>query len=215
MNRSKALTTAAFALALLINLGFFTLIPLLVRNDIPRELPLRLQPVRIFQEQPPEPVTENRPPQAEEQPPEPILQVPQPAMPSVPRLIQAPEMSFSMPQATAQMRTDFAPVPVAMADIYSLQDLDQAPVLTYQSPPIYPYRARRMNISGKVEIQFEVGRDGSVSQIEILDSTPPGVFDDAVLTAVSRWRFQPGELMGDAVRTRMTRTIVFSLEESR
>lgn len=214
MNRSKALTTAAFALALLVNLGLFTLIPLLVRNDIPRELPLRLQPVRIFQEQPPEPVTENKPPQVEEKPPEPI-QTPQPAMPSAPRLIQAPEMSFSMPQATVQMRTGFAPVPVAMADIYSQQDLDRAPTLSHQVPPQYPYRARRMNISGKVEIQFEVGRDGSVSQIEILDSTPPGVFDDAVLAAVRRWRFQPGELMGDAVRTRMTRTIVFNLEESR
>jgi len=190
------------------------LIPLLVRNDIPRELPLRLQPVRIFQEQPPEPVTENKPPQVEEKPPEPI-QTPQPAMPSAPRLIQTPEMSFSMPQATVQMRTGFAPVPVAMADIYSQQDLDRAPTLSHQVPPQYPYRARRMNISGKVEIQFEVGRDGSVSQIEILDSTPPGVFDDAVLAAVRRWRFQPGELMGDAVRTRMTRTIVFNLEESR
>jgi len=214
MRSSKSITGAAFALALLVNLGLFTLIPLLVRNDVPRELPLRLQPVRIFQEQPPEPVNQQQLPQVEEKPPEPI-QTPQPAMPSAPRLIQAPELSFSMPQATVQLHTGFAPVSAAPTDIFNLQDLDRAPVLSHQIPPQYPYRARRMNISGEVRIQFEVGRDGSVSQIEILESAPPGVFDDAVLAAVSRWRFQPGELMGDAVRTRMTRTIVFNLEESR
>lgn len=213
MKQSKALTTAAFALALAVNLGLFALIPLLVRNDVPRELPLRLQPVRIFQEHPPDPVTQQPQPRVEEKPPEPVHK-PQPTMPSAPRLIQSPELSFSLPQARIQLDTGFAPLSASVADIFTPQDLDRAPVLSHQIPPRYPYRARRMNISGEVRIQFEVGRDGSVSQIEILESIPPGIFDDAVITAVSRWRFQPGELMGDAVRTRMTRTIVFNLEES-
>ncbi len=70
-----------------------------------------------------------------------------------------------------------------------------------------------MNISGYVKVQFDVGRDGRVGAMQIIESVPPGVFDNAVLQVVPKWQFQPGEIMGDQVVTRMVKKIVFNLED--
>ncbi len=207
--------SSTLVLALAVNFALFALIPHLARIEIPRQLPFRPQPVRFFREPPPEPEIAKaveEPVEKELPPPTPEPQLPQPQLP---RMIQDPALRHSaVPRPALPLAEGLTAAPLTnLADFYRPEDLDRAPRLSYQVPPIYPYRAKRMNLSGHVRIRFDVNPDGFVENISIIESEPAGIFDDAVLTAVSKWRFHPGELLGDRVVTRMMRKIVFNLEE--
>jgi len=53
---------------------------------------------------------------------------------------------------------------------------------------------------------------GRVSRVTILESNPPGIFDESVLKALPSWKFTPGELGGKAVNTWVSTVIEFDLE---
>lgn len=57
--------------------------------------------------------------------------------------------------------------------------------------PTRPRSAREPDPVGWVELTFVVGTDGAPRDVRILDSTPPGHYDQSALTAVKRWRFRP------------------------
>ncbi|SFK51768.1 energy transducer TonB [Lysobacter sp. cf310] len=80
------------------------------------------------------------------------------------------------------------------------------PRLISDSAPRYPLSALNRRIEGSVQIAFVIQPDGSVTAVRLLSSTPPGVFDEAALAAVSRWRFEAG---GERVPT--SRTLSFRL----
>lgn len=90
--------------------------------------------------------------------------------------------------------------------------VDVVPVPKFKAPPQYPYRAKRMGREGTVKVRFKVDKGGNVSDITILDASPPGFFEEAVLTAVSSWKYAPGELMGKQVAVWVTTSVTFKLE---
>jgi TonB family protein len=55
----------------------------------------------------------------------------------------------------------------------------------------YPAKALRDSIEGWVELAYTVGRDGSVTNVKVLDSAPPKVFEASAIKAVSRLRYRP------------------------
>lgn len=57
--------------------------------------------------------------------------------------------------------------------------------------PPYPPEALRSAITGNVEVEFLVNRDGSVSDVRVVKSSPRGIFDRSVLGTVKKWQFQP------------------------
>lgn len=57
--------------------------------------------------------------------------------------------------------------------------------------PPYPAEAIRGGITGSVEVEFQVNRDGSVSDVKIVKANPRGTFDRGVLATVKKWQFQP------------------------
>lgn len=94
---------------------------------------------------------------------------------------------------------------------FEVGELDRPPRAVVRRQPQYPYRARQRRIEGTVRVRFLVQADGAVSQITILESDPPEVFDQAVLDAVGGWRFEPGMLGGEPVAAWMVTPIVFDL----
>jgi protein TonB len=78
--------------------------------------------------------------------------------------------------------------------------------------PKYPRAAQRRNTSGWVDLGFTVARDGTVHSIEIIESTPASVFDEAATKAVSQWRFDPVIENGEPVERRAGVRMMFSLE---
>jgi protein TonB len=63
----------------------------------------------------------------------------------------------------------------------------------------YPERALQSNIEGWVELGYTVGPDGSVSNIKVLNATPPRTFESSATKAVSRLRYQPVVQGGKAI----------------
>ncbi len=97
--------------------------------------------------------------------------------------------------------------------IFESGDLDQPPRVAFQTKPIYPYRAQQRNIEGWVKVKLLVKVDGSVANVEILESQPAGLFDSAVKKAVPQWKFQPGILAGEAVPSWVVTTVRFEFEK--
>lgn len=60
-----------------------------------------------------------------------------------------------------------------------------------QVAPPYPRDALRQGIEGWVQVEFTIGTSGQVKNPRIVAASPPGVFDEAALSAVKRFRFRP------------------------
>ena len=82
---------------------------------------------------------------------------------------------------------------------FEVADLDQPPRCGRGDAAGLSLPARQRGLEGSVTVRFLVRADGGTERISILESMPAGLFDQAVLDAVSRWRFEPGVLAGEAV----------------
>lgn len=76
--------------------------------------------------------------------------------------------------------------------------------------PVFPPDAVAAGIEGFVEIRFTVSANGTVRDPEILSAEPEGVFEDAALAALDRWRYT-GNLDGEAQT--ITERIEFDLAD--
>jgi protein TonB len=80
--------------------------------------------------------------------------------------------------------------------------------------PEYPTSALRRRIEGQVVVEMAIDRSGAVQNAEVLTAEPAGVFDDAVLRAVRRWRYRvSGD--GDAGCDRAQVRLRFELARTR
>lgn len=61
----------------------------------------------------------------------------------------------------------------------------------YRLPPRYPFLANAFKRRGWVLVEFNIGKDGSITSQAVLDADPPDVFNDAALEAVQQWRYVP------------------------
>lgn len=93
--------------------------------------------------------------------------------------------------------------------IYELSQLTVAPRPIAQAEPIYPPELRRNKVSGEVRVTFVVRADGTTDQVRIIRSSNPG-FEEPVLRAIRRWRFEPGEKDGKKVSARVSINIPFN-----
>lgn len=81
---------------------------------------------------------------------------------------------------------------VSACSTSSLSKTEQ-PKPLHQDRPAYPYYALKNRIEGMVKFNFDVDAEGRVSQMRIIESTPDHLFDNAVIPAVSKWRFEKGK----------------------
>lgn len=65
--------------------------------------------------------------------------------------------------------------------------------------PAYPANAQQRGLTGRVVVEFTVRKNGKVADVRVVESDPPDVFDDAVLRAVRKWRYEPPKKSGVAI----------------
>jgi protein TonB len=75
----------------------------------------------------------------------------------------------------------------------------------------YPEQARRMNVEGKVFVQFVIDKDGSPTDITVLKGIGSGCDEEAVRVIKNMPKWQPGKQRGKPVRVRMSLPITFRL----
>ena len=168
---------------------------------------------------------EELPPKATEQPSPPItkpLRLPKNSPNFELDTISLPKAQFSAPTSLSDLVYEAKPQPVPAIE----QPVQKAPPL--QAPltpqftlnlfplhtpqPIYPRRARSRGIEGTVKVGFIIEPNGKVSNIDILNATPSGVFDNATRRSVAQWKFKPQLLEGKPTRRRVEQTIRFTLK---
>lgn len=79
--------------------------------------------------------------------------------------------------------------------------------------PVYPDSALKRGIEGWVELTFAVQPNGSVSDIEVRNASPSGIFDDAAVRAVRNWRFEATSRNGEKAVQRTMVRLRFALPE--
>jgi TonB family protein len=79
--------------------------------------------------------------------------------------------------------------------------------------PVYPEAARKKGIEGWVELAFTVAPNGTVEGVEVRNSSPAEVFDEAATRAVRQWRFEPIVRDGQKVAQRAMVRLRFTQQE--
>ena len=62
----------------------------------------------------------------------------------------------------------------------------------FRVEPIYPMYAITRGIEGWVSIEFAITMNGKVINPKVVASDPPRIFERTALTAISQWRYPPG-----------------------
>lgn len=98
-------------------------------------------------------------------------------------------------------------------DLVMTEDaVDSPPRPTSRQAPAYPPRARAKGVTGVVSLSILIDTQGNVQRVKVLESRPPGVFDQAAVAAVRRWRFDAASYRGQKVKVWARQNVRFSLQ---
>jgi TonB family protein len=78
-------------------------------------------------------------------------------------------------------------------------------------PPDYPQSALSQRISGSVTLEYTVDTRGETRDVHVIEASPPGVFDQAAISAVKHWRYVPMIVNGSAVEVPVKARVRFEL----
>lgn len=123
----------------------------------------------------------------------------------------APQPVAEAPPAPAP-ETKLPSVPV-MVDThwYQARQLDVQPRASHPINPVYPPAAIRMNRQGKVKLKLRIDESGAVRDVEVEESSSPGVFDESALEAFKRGHFEPAIRNGRPVRAEIEISVSYEL----
>lgn len=147
--------------------------------------------------------------------PAPVAEVPSPVPP--PTLPSPVAMPTEAPHAASRSAeggsTSLPQVPVPFdTRWYAAREVDALPKPKEGIRYAYPESARKAGIEGSVLVLLRVDEQGRVRDVEVLDSVPPGVFDELVLDTLRRVAFAPARLNGAPVRALVKHRVRFELE---
>ena len=95
-----------------------------------------------------------------------------------------------------------------------MESIDRDVIPLVRVPPEYPARAQARGLEGWVQIQFAVTPTGMVRDPVVVAAEPQGIFEEAALKAIARWRYNPRVDGGVAVdRVGLQTVIRFELQK--
>jgi protein TonB len=77
--------------------------------------------------------------------------------------------------------------------------------------PDYPASALAQHLTGSVMLEYTVDTRGGTRDIHVVEATPPGVFDEAAISAVKHWRYAPMVVNGAPVEVPVRTRVRFEL----
>lgn len=110
--------------------------------------------------------------------------------PAAPEISAAPASGLTLP---------LIPDPV----YYPARQLDVYPALLEPINLVYPERAAREEVSGKVTVLLLIDDNGIVNDVSVVEAEPAGYFEEAARAAFSETRFTPARKNGRAVKSRV------------
>jgi len=87
-------------------------------------------------------------------------------------------------------------------------ELDPPPRPLHDIEPVYPPEAGFQ--PGTVVLRLYIDETGAVERVDVLQGTPPGLFENAARTAFEAARFSPGRIAGIAVKCQLAIEVEFT-----
>lgn len=215
----------AFLGALLISISLFWLMQFMITNN---QQPLKkaenlhmTEFVRLTRESSPLKQRERDipepPPATKQPPPSPELQT-QPTAIDQAQPLDMAVPNLDIPLQSARFKSSVTagislgqPSPTAAGSGMGAISTDLIPLVRIK--PRYPIRAQRRRISGWVKIEFTITATGTVEDPVVIASQPENIFDREALRAISRWKFKPKIIDGQAVEQRAIQTMDFKFAQ--
>jgi len=110
--------------------------------------------------------------------------------------------------------TDFTSPAGSAGPLYSggvLSLKSNALTILKRAPASYPDEARRKRIQGKVTMQVSIGKDGQVTNVEVLDG--PAELRQAAIKSLQQTRFQPFLILQEPVEVSTKFDLSFTLNK--
>jgi periplasmic protein TonB len=223
---SQRLWWVAVATAITVNLGMVLVLAQVSRLHPPAaEAPLAVRTLR----QTPEPEAPPPPPEQAQQPTEvapaqatpialPSLDLP--ALPTTSELslpaFPNPDLAISLPMTVPAFITLGTPTEAlpASAGPIGMPAFD-APAQregAFDLDRYYPRSARLRTITGNTRVRLSISAEGRVTAVEVLESSPPGVFERAAERLASSLRFRPATAAGSPVPSMQETTITWTMK---
>lgn len=95
---------------------------------------------------------------------------------------------------------------------YGPREVDDHPRALSPIQPAYPEAARRQGQVGWVKVRLKIDEQGRVTDTEVVESQPRGIFDAATIEAFRRAQFEPARRQGMPVRYEGLFRVMFELE---
>ena len=86
---------------------------------------------------------------------------------------------------------------------------DALEAVAHRVAPEYPPIARQLKIQGVVEVEAEIGEDGSVERVKAVSGSP--VLTKAAGDALMKWKFKPFTEAGKPIKVVSTLSFNFNL----
>jgi protein TonB len=119
--------------------------------------------------------------------------VPPPDIPPPPQLIEVPTITAVTPEPPKQEYVIAPPPPVVAPPPPAPPKpaVRRGIARVSGDDPTYPREAIRAGVSkGRVVVRLEIDEKGNVTDVRIMSSEPPRVFDKAVTSALRDWKFR-------------------------
>lgn len=97
---------------------------------------------------------------------------------------------------------------------YPARLLDVYPALPEPAGLIFPERAARDGVNGKVTMLLLIGDNGIVNEIKVVEAEPAGYFEDVARIAFIDKRFIPARKDGRAVKSQILISISFGTDQA-
>ena len=143
----------------------------------------------------------------------------EPPKPKTPPMLDSPkiqqasvkQMDLNMPDISSSLSSFKGQGVGSMLSGYGFGDSDVIPLV--QVEPKYPSQALSRKIEGYVVVRLQVTKEGTVSDVEVIDANPKGVFEREAIRAAWRYKFKPKLLDGKPVEQVATLPFEFNLEK--
>lgn len=129
-----------------------------------------------------------------------------------PQLVQEPVAAPMPLPTTPPPAITEAPVAPAASDVALASGETPQPRAGYSPAPEYPASAIRRGDSGTVLLHVEVDANGNPTKVRVQQRSGSRALDRAAVSAVKKWRFNPGQRNGQPIPGSVTVPVDFTLE---
>lgn len=207
--------------AMLLTVIFFVAQPLLVKFSVPKDKKDRSHSVLISQRKPPPPqeFEEDKEMEQVKKADKPKDAAKQATKFSRPRIDMAMSglsgggVGLGTIEISTLLKQEFQVSDSLFVSAFKLNEVDQPPRTLRALPPRYPFDAKQKGITGRVVLRFVVDSNGNAQEPQVVSADPPGVFEEAALEAVVKYKFRPAMKGGKAVDCIVKLPISFDITE--